>query len=340
MYKKMCIFDLDGTLNLRDHRLSVEIIKLSKMGVDFIVSTGRSNSYVINTFKNNGIIPPRNIIADNGGSIYDTRKKEFLRKTLLSTDKRKALINEFFRLGGKAEDIRFSDGNTLYVADDDLVKKYYANDSVIYYPSGDLVNELLSKDVDVIKITLAARRGLLRDLVRFARENRIPCFTDAGKTAFPIKERENYRLDITDSEMSKGEGVKFLVEHLGIRRFVCVGNGLNDFSMFKYAMDTGNKVLVVSNYENGTMSKESEELIEKTGEYARQTGKSDCLIFTTYPANGQVGLMEEQEHNREIERARISQLRHIKDRKRPNVDTKKGSIVLVKANRRREERER
>lgn len=311
--KKMCIFDLDGTLNLKDRRLSVEILKLARMGVDFIVSTGRSNSYVTSTFRKNRILPPRYIIADNGGSIYDTRKRKFLRKTLLPSDKRKAVISEFLRLGGNLEDIRFSDGNTLYVADDEHVRKYYANDSVMYCRKKDIVNEVLRDDTDVIKITLSGKRELIGKLEEHIKEQGIECFTDAGATKFPEKSRGNIRLDITDSQMSKGEGVRFLVENLGINRFLCVGNGMNDFSMFKYAIDTDNKVLVVRNFERGKLQKESEELIRRTQEYAGAKGKGQNLILVSYPVNGLVGSMEEKEYNRKLSKEFIHRVKRTDD---------------------------
>lgn len=310
MNRKMCIFDLDGTLNLKDRRLSVEILKLAKMGVDFIVSTGRSNSYVTSTFKKNSILPPRYIIADNGGSIYDTKKKAFLRKMPLTTTKRKQIISEFLRLGGKPEDIRFSDGNTLYVADDEAVKSYYANDSVMYCKSSEIAKKALSDDIDVIKVTLAGQRELMEKIQEFVGKNNIPCFTDIGATAFPKRENGNYRLDITDSQMSKGEGVRFLVERLGISKFVCVGNGLNDLSMFKYAIDTGNKVLVVRNYEGGKLQEDSEELIRQTEAYARKAGGNKNLVYVSYPVNGLVGSMEEKEYNRAKSKEYVDSVRN------------------------------
>ena len=115
MNKKMYMFDLDGTLNLKDARLSAEILKLSRMGVIFVVSTGRSNDYVIKTCRKNNIIPPKYIIADNGGTIYDVYRRIYIRKVPLPAEKRKEILEQFLRLGGKIEDIRYSDGKNLFV---------------------------------------------------------------------------------------------------------------------------------------------------------------------------------------------------------------------------------
>ena len=59
MNKSICIYDLDGTLDLTDTKLSAEIVKLSRMGVSFVTATGRTNSYVIDTCKKHNIIPPK-----------------------------------------------------------------------------------------------------------------------------------------------------------------------------------------------------------------------------------------------------------------------------------------
>lgn len=95
--KSMCILDLDGTLDLTDPRLSVELINLSKNGMDFVPATGRTNNYVKQTCRQNNIIPPRYIIADNGGTIFDNREGRYLRKTKLNRDARKRILEEYIR---------------------------------------------------------------------------------------------------------------------------------------------------------------------------------------------------------------------------------------------------
>lgn len=310
MDKRICVFDLDGTLNYTDARLSAEFLKLSKMGVEFVVSTGRSNNYVINTFIKNNILPPRYIIADNGASIYDTIHRLYLRKVPLSVEKRKAVIEKYLQLGGKINDIRYSDGDKLFAVDDILVRNFYAKEkTVTYYNKEDIIAELLRQDTDVTKLTLVAKRKLMNELVGFIEENHIKCFPDGGDTRFPEKSFNNYRLDITDGETSKGDGIRFLVNHLGIKSFMCIGNGENDFSMFKYAIDTSNQAIIVRNYKNGKIFRESEELVKKVKAYADKNGKNENLIIATYPANGLIGSIEEKRYNRQKSKAFINGLK-------------------------------
>ena len=296
----MCFFDLDGTLDLTNTKLSAEILKMYKSGVDFVTATGRTNSYVLDTFKKNNIIPPKFIIADNGGSIYDCTQKKYIKRTILPVDIRKRMIEQYIRLGGILENIRYTDGNYVYAAENSEVRKYYEKEKSISYKSvREMLHEIFSKDSDIIKLTLAGNSSLMNRIIRFTEEDGIKCWTDIGATKFPKKERENYRLDITDGETSKGEAVQFLVEHTGINDFICIGNGPNDLSMFKYALDCSMQVIVVVNKENGKISEESERLIEQVEEYSKKCESSDKVIIASYPINRFVVSLTDRRNARE-----------------------------------------
>ena len=155
---RMCIFDLDGTLDLTDAKLSAEIYKLSKMGVAFVAATGRTNEYVKETCKKHNIIPPRYIIADNGGSIYDNIKQEYIKRTSLPTDTRTKLIEEYLRLGGNLENVRYTNGENVYAVENAHVRKYYELESIIEYKSEEeLYRAILEGKEDITKITLARK---------------------------------------------------------------------------------------------------------------------------------------------------------------------------------------
>lgn len=113
----MYVFDLDGTLNLKDPKLSMQIYKMMGLGMEFVPATGRTNSYVTEVFKKYHIIPPKFIIADNGGTIYDNRENKYLEKTKLRVDKRETILLEYLRLGGRIKDIRYTDGERVYVVE-------------------------------------------------------------------------------------------------------------------------------------------------------------------------------------------------------------------------------
>ena len=295
MNKSMCVFDLDGTLDLTDTKLSAEILKLSKMGVSFVTATGRTNSYVIDTCRKNNIIPPRFIIGDNGGSIYDTIQKKYIKRTSLPINKRKILLEEFLRLGGAIEDVRYTDGEYVYASDNEVIRRYYAREeSIAYKTNKELLEEILGDDTDITKVTLAGNEKLMKKIIQFIEENGIKCWTDIGATKFPKRTRRNFRLDITDGETSKGEALEFLTKHMEIDSFTCIGNGPNDLSMFKYALDSDMSVVVVKDTEDGELTKESEELINEVKDYANMLGRTDNVMVASFPANGLIGSIEEK----------------------------------------------
>lgn len=310
MNKSICVFDLDGTLDLTDSKLSAEILKLSQNGVDFVTATGRVNSYVMSMCRENNIIPPRFIIGDNGGTIFDTRKREYLKRTTLPLHTRRLILEEYLRQGGRMRDLRYTDGENVYAANNEDVKDYYSKESIIEYRSDyDLSDEILSESADITKITLAGNKKTMKHIKGFIKENGIKCWADIGKTKFPRKDRQNYRLDIMDGETCKGEAVEYLVEHADVGSFTCIGNGPNDFSMFKYALDSGMPIIIVRNFENGELSKESEKLIAKVSEYAEMIGMKEKVSITSFPINGYVGRRVEQSESRKRREGFVSGLR-------------------------------
>lgn len=284
--KTICAFDLDGTLDLKDKNLSAQIIRMARQGVEFVPTTGRTNNYVRATCKKYNIIPPKFIIADNGGTVFDNRNGRYLKKIELKGEKRKSIIEEYIKIGGRLEDIRYTDGERVYVVEDKNVRKYYEKEDIIDYRSGeDIIEAIMNKSTDITKIALAGNRDQMNQIVEFIKNNDINCWTDIGTTKFPIKERKNYRLDIMDGECSKGEAIRFLRDYTGINNFTCIGNGLNDFSMFKFALDCGMPVIVVQNFENRELSKESKAITERVMDYAKEKGVQKNVTVASFPIN-------------------------------------------------------
>lgn len=299
MKRNICIFDIDGTLDLTNSSLSSEILKLSRRGVEFVTATGRVNSYVIATCKENNIIPPKFIIGDNGGTIYDTSKKIYLKRTTLKPDTRKLVLEEFVKNGGRLEDVRYTDGSFVYAAEDTAVRKYYTGDNVVQYKTNNrLFEEIMTGDADITKITLAGKKDLMKHINGFIKERDIRCWADMGKTKFPVDFRDYYRLDIMDGETCKGDAAKFLIDYTSANNFMCIGNGPNDFSMFQFALDSGMPVVVVRNFENGEVSKESEKLAQRVSEYAKKIGMVGNVTVRSFPINGYVGRKVEQSEAR------------------------------------------
>ena len=61
-----------------------------------------------------------------------------------------------------------------------------------------------------------------------------------GATKFPNASYQHYRLDIADRNINKGNAVKLINSTLKPPSgYMCIGNGDNDISMFKQAIDDG-----------------------------------------------------------------------------------------------------
>ena len=318
--ESMCIFDLDGTMDLTDSRLTAKLLRMSKNGTMFVTATGRTNNYVKETCRKYAIMPPRFIIADNGGTIYDNVEKRYIMRTTLPVETRRKILEEFLRLGGNLSELRYTDGERVFASKAEEVKEYYEKETIIEHrEEEELQKELLGEESDITKITLAGSKKIMQGVIKFIEAERIKTWTDIGVTKFPLKGRKNYRLDITDGETSKGKAVEFLSDYLGIDSFTCIGNGPNDFSMFRYALELGEPIVVVK--ENGET--ESKELIAQVREYAGEIGQSDKVTIIGFPINSYIDKLGEEKSTKQ---RRLKFMKRIEYRNVTPIDTtRKGS---------------
>lgn len=315
--EKMCIFDLDGTMDLTDSKITAKLLRMSKNGTMFVTATGRTNNYVKETCRKYSIMPPRFIIADNGGTIYDNVEKRYIMKTTLSVETRRKILGEYLRLGGDLSNLRYTNGDSVFASEAEEVKRYYEQEIIIEYKDiGELERALLGEESDITKITLAGSKKIMQGVIKFIETEGIKTWTDIGATKFPRRARKNYRLDITDGETSKGKAVEFLSNYLGIDNFTCIGNGPNDFSMFKYALDRGKLVVVVR--EKGDA--ESKELVEQVEEYAAKIGQVEKVTIVGFPINGYIDRLDEGKNAKERRR---NFARRLENKIGPKVDTRR-----------------
>ncbi len=325
---RMCIFDLDGTMDLTDKKLNGKILRMSKNGMIFVTATGRTNNYVRETCRMHGIMPPRFIIADNGGTIYDNVEKKYIMRTTLNVDVRNKVLREFIKLGGIPDDIRYTDGDNVFASKSDEVKRYYKDETIIEYREGEeLISEIATEERDITKITLAGNKKIINGINKIIEQEGIECWTDIGATKFPSRLRHNYRLDITAGETSKGKAVEFLSEYTGIRDFVCIGNGPNDLSMFRYALDCKMPVVVIKNHD----SSESRELIEQVQEYAKEIGQADKVTISNFPINGYIDKLDER---KSMKQKREQFIKRIERKVTPKINEVKRDNIRIQRNNR------
>lgn len=226
--------DKDGTMNLQDKNLNKIFRLVHAMNGMIIPTTGRTVGDIQEDLKGNKLINPALLIGDNGGSIFFTKSKEFIHKQTLDSEKVKDVISHFTKLGGNPEMIRLTDGEYIYVINNPEVQQYYRKKHTIKYRED--INSLLDIMPEITKITLAGSKAQMKDMSDYVKN--LNFWSDMGATKFPNASYQHYRLDIADRHINKGNAVKLINSTLKPPSgYMCIGNGENDISMFKQAID-------------------------------------------------------------------------------------------------------
>jgi len=192
------ITDKDGTL-LFDDQLKKTLKNFSekKLGAKFylIANSGRTIQDMINCLEDEDI-PVKYfdyIIGDNGGICLDVKHNKELYKHTMNKEVVKKVIDKFKEIGGDIKDIRFADGKKIYAYPSEDVKKYYEGSRDIEFREDILDLE----GIDITKLTLASTHGKINKINKYIREEIKGYRSHIGKTSFPKKENDNYRLDFT-----------------------------------------------------------------------------------------------------------------------------------------------
>lgn len=261
----VCV-DKDGTTDLTDPELNgiFELIKTTRGEV--VITTGRTPADVYDEYQKHGINVTPYIIADNGAIIV--HNGEVIAKKTLAEDKVRGVLETFVKLGGDIGLIRATDGQKIYAADTPEVRGYYLGKNIVEFVEPDEIIERLVNAGDLTKITLAGSKELMKQMDVYSRG--IDYWSDEGPTKFPIRDQGNYRLDISQRDINKGNGVKQVVEMLRpALTYFCVGDGKNDFSMFQRALDDGANAVVID---------ENEELVNMVREHHKANGGRGTII--------------------------------------------------------------
>lgn len=259
--------DIDGTLNLNDEQLNIILASARKKGGMVIPITGRTIEDVKDNFRRAGIKIPEILIGDNGAGIYFAKENRFLQKKILEDEKVKEIIRKFLENGGKEHEIRVTDGLSIHAINNPEVQNYYAEkeSGINYYKD---IIQILDKVKGITKITLAGSEELMKKMEEFV--NKLDFWSDRDKTKFPKKEAHNFRLDIAAKNINKGEAVETILGILKPQNYICIGNGYNDETMFKKAVDDKMTALI--------MPGAPEELIGKMKQYAKgKKGRVEIL---------------------------------------------------------------
>ncbi len=254
---KLVVTDLDGTLLNSKHEISVENIEALKyaqqQGIEVAIATGRTYGNALALCKKVGL--KTHIISNNGSFVY-TKNGKLLEKTgidmqyvkdglcwlqdhhysySICTDKNffmpdnisSLLIRDFEN--AKEVDAVWNDDNVRQMIKSKIMKL----DGLQLMKN---VADVLKQDVTIGHISVTT----------FDKDK-----NSAGKKYFSaykdlsVVASENIIFDVMHSSVSKGNGLQYLVDHLGIsfQDVMAIGDNYNDISMLErvgYSVAIGN----------------------------------------------------------------------------------------------------
>lgn len=270
--KDIFFIDIDGTTNLEDKQLNTIFRLLKKRGGMVIPVTGRTVGDIESKFKKQKVVMPEIIVGDNGANIYHTKSEKFIRQQILDHEKVLEIAEDFLKQGGNKDFIRYTNGRNIFAADTEEAREYYKNSSkainkAIFEKD---IMEALREARDITKITLAGSEEEMKQSKKTA--NNLGFWCDKNPSKFPRAKYRNYILDMAQQNISKGEAVKTIVSELKPEHgFMCIGNGYNDISMFKVAIEFG----MIA----GIMERSPSEIIEEIQQYSQERKKGRVIVI-------------------------------------------------------------
>lgn len=233
---KLILLDLDGTLLTSDKRLSegnrAALEQAAARGVYIVPSTGRFYSGMPQVVRELPFV--RYVVTINGAQIYDAAEDRVLHRaemTARDVDRvfqrmeELPVLYDCFIDGWGCMDRRHYEQVERFIADP-VVRQMILD---LRRPMEDLRGWVRQTGKSVQKTQMYFRHTADRDreMARFIRD-----FPDLSVTS-----SVSFNIEINAGNASKGEGLRFLCRHLGIRpeESMACGDGSNDLSMIQAA---------------------------------------------------------------------------------------------------------
>ncbi len=234
--------DVDGTIYRYGPETletrTIEDIKLAQSrGIEFILVTGNAHLSAILFLADK--LDVRYIITSSGATIYDRYGHNFLRNLALEGDVVKQVIKSARQF--TAYILTWDNNGNIYCEDDKkgsiqtIVRKTIAlNESIKPLPKD---NEGLKMLKNLNKIIIFGLPIAINNLLRE--------FKELGLNTLKLRDEA---LEVIPPQISKGEAVKFMINHLKTTfdHVMTIGDGVVDESMLtlpvaSYALDNSNK---------------------------------------------------------------------------------------------------
>ncbi len=232
------VTDLDGTLLGDDHRVSATTLRiindLVAQGMLFTVATGRSLPPTELVLRGLDLRLP--FVCNNGGIVFDPLTRQTVRRIGLDGERAERFVGQ--QLARGLHPIVFTtdasgEHHAHHLGIFNVVEESYINNRIALGDSRfrqveDFSRAFTEQIMSLSTIDLHDRLAPVVDL------------NADDKGIYQVLYRDDRNVDfswleILNSDANKGEGIRFLREHLGVDRIVCFGDQANDLPMFEVA---------------------------------------------------------------------------------------------------------
>ncbi|XP_057720264.1 endoribonuclease YBEY, chloroplastic [Arachis stenosperma] len=229
--------DMDGTLLNSKSQISPAtaqaLRKATSRGVKIVIATGKARPAVIDVFKMVDLAGKDGIVSEfspgvflQGLLVYGRQGKEIFRSNLDLSVCREACL---YSLENKIPLIAFCEGRCLTLFHDPLVDSLH---TTYHEPKAEIMPSIehLLASADIQKMIFLDTAKSVASTIR-------PYWSEATKDRATVVQAVPDMLEIVPLGTSKGNGVKILLDHLGVtpKEIMAIGDGENDVEMLELA---------------------------------------------------------------------------------------------------------
>lgn len=222
---KLIALDVDGTLLTDDHRLTRKtreaVRAVHEQGARIVLCTGRgavSTLPLLDELGLDGIV-----ITHNGGATIRSPDRKVLHTFDFPVERVRPLV-AYCRERGIHFDI-----NTAFDIYVEQLSEEMKEGYRLFFAEPVLLEDVMRFAEPIIKFTIAAESGVIE---RFMQD-----WPGLGTDGLRMMRSGEFFADVMHEKTSKGNALKVLAEHWGIRReeVLAIGNYYNDLEMIRYA---------------------------------------------------------------------------------------------------------
>lgn len=229
--------DMDGTLLNSKSQISSTTVnalrEASSRGVKVVIATGKARPAVLDIFKMVDLAGKDGIVSEfspgvflQGLLVYGRQGQEIFRSNLDLNVCREACL---YSLENKVPLIAFCEGRCLTLFHDPLVDSLH---TIYHEPKAEVM-----PSVEHLLASSEIQKMIFLDTAEKVADTLRPYWSDATKGRATVVQAVPDMLEIVPLGTSKGNGVKVLLDHLGVtaKEIMAIGDGENDMEMLDLA---------------------------------------------------------------------------------------------------------